>query len=131
MPRTARKNYNSVLGQLQKQARGLLIGLRSEIRATEAELERLKKEESNLSSLAGRARAGAPAAARGRARKGGRINWSLVLEQLPKQFKASNVRDVRGLKGKRSSEIFAAITRWIDAGAVKRRERGVYERAKG
>jgi hypothetical protein len=131
MPRTARKNYNSVLGQLQKQARGLLIGLRSEIRATEAELERLKKEESNLSSLAGRARAGAPAAPRGRARKGGRINWSLVLEQLPKQFKASNVRDVRGLKGKRSSEIFAAITRWIDAGAVKRRERGVYERAKG
>ncbi|HTW88772.1 MAG TPA: hypothetical protein VMD75_12285 [Candidatus Binataceae bacterium] len=41
------------------------------------------------------------------------------------------MRDVRGLKGKRSSEIFAAITRWIDAGAVKRRERGVYERAKG
>lgn len=131
MPRTARKSFDSVLGQLQKQARGLLIGLRNEIRATEAELERLKKEESNLSSLAGRARAGTPAAAGGRARKGGRINWTLVLEQLPKQFKASNVRDVRGLKGKRSSEIFAAITRWIDAGAVKRRERGVYERAKG
>jgi hypothetical protein len=38
------------------------------------------------------------------------------------------VRKVRGLKDKRSSEIFAAITRWIDAGAVKRRGRGTYER---
>jgi hypothetical protein len=130
MPRIARKSFDSVLGQLQKQARGLLIGLRNEIRATEAELERLKKEESNLSSLAGPAREGAPAAAGGRTRKGGRINWTVVLEQLPKQFKASDVRGVRGLKGKRSSEIFAAITRWIDAAAVKRRERGVYERVK-
>jgi hypothetical protein len=57
-----------------------------------------------------------------------RINWGTVLEQLPKQFKASQVRTVRGLKNKRSSEIFAAIARWMEAGAVKRKERGFYER---
>jgi len=38
------------------------------------------------------------------------------LEQLPKQFKAAEVREIRGLKGKRPSEIFAAITRWIEGG---------------
>jgi hypothetical protein len=131
MPRASQHSFDSALGQLQKQARGLLNGLRNEIRATEAELARLRKEESKLSSLAGKVRAGAPAAPRGRARKGGRINWTEVLQRIPKQFKASDVRAVRGLKGKRSSEIFAAITRWIDAGAVKRRARGAYERVKG
>ncbi|MGC1676370.1 MAG: hypothetical protein WA740_02455 [Candidatus Binataceae bacterium] len=48
---------------------------------------------------------------------------------MPKQFKAADVRGVRGLKGKRPSEIFAAITRWIDGGMAKRKSRGVYERA--
>jgi hypothetical protein len=57
-----------------------------------------------------------------------RINWGTVLEQLPKQFNASQIRTVRGLKNKRSSEFFAAITRWMEAGAVKRKERGLYER---
>jgi hypothetical protein len=58
---------------------------------------------------------------------GGRINWRTVLEQLPKQFKASDVRSIRGLKDKRPSEIFAAVTRWIEAGSLKRKTRGVYE----
>ena len=58
----------------------------------------------------------------------GRVNWRNVLSALPKQFKAADVRNVRGLKQKRPSEIFAAITRWIDAGAARRRARGVYER---
>jgi hypothetical protein len=50
------------------------------------------------------------------------------LEQLPQQFKAAEVREVRGLKGKRPSEIFAAITRWIEGGIVRRKARGLYER---
>jgi hypothetical protein len=129
MPRTSRNNFDSALGQLQKQARALLVGLRNEIRATESELGRLRKEESKLSSLAGQVHDGA-AAAPGGSRKGGRINWTDVLQHMPKQFKAADVRAVRGLKGKRSSEIFAAITRWIEAGTVKRRDRGVYERVK-
>jgi hypothetical protein len=32
------------------------------------------------------------------------------------------------MKDKRSSEVFAAIARWIDAKMVKRKKRGLYER---
>jgi hypothetical protein len=59
-----------------------------------------------------------------------RINWTVVLEQLPKQFKAIDMRKVREVGGKRASELFAAVTRWIEAGLVKRKERGAYERMK-
>jgi hypothetical protein len=37
---------------------------------------------------------------RGAAGARARINWEMVLEQLPKRFKASQVRTVRGLKNK-------------------------------
>jgi hypothetical protein len=129
MPRRSNSGLGSSFGQLQRQARGLLGTLRKEIRAKEAELERLKQDESRLSMVTGRV----PAAAGGRAPRaagtGGRINWRVVLTQLPKQFKASDVRALRGLGGKRPSEIFAAVTRWIDAGMVRRKARGLYERA--
>ncbi|MGD0076183.1 MAG: hypothetical protein ABSD31_17860, partial [Candidatus Binataceae bacterium] len=60
--------------------------------------------------------------------RSGRINWRTILSDLPKQFKAADIRGIRGLKEKRPSEIFAAVTRWIEAGLVKRKARGVYER---
>ena len=139
MPR--RKNADgltSSLQQVQKQAQALLISLRKEILAKERELLHLKNEEASLGRLTGvvsatpaakmttlKSAATAPAT---RAARGGRVNWKLVLEQLPKQFKAAEVRDIRGLKGKRPSEIFAAITRWIESGHVKRKARGLYER---
>ncbi len=116
----------SAFRQVQQQARALLGNLRKEIRVKEAELNRLKGEEERLGALVGGA---APGAARRAGGAGGRINWRNVLAQLPRQFKASDVRGVRGLKGKRPSEIFAAITRWIDAGLAKRKARGLYEKA--
>lgn len=132
MPRTTTAaGSSSAFGQVQKQARQILETVRKEIRTRESELERLRREESQLAAIAGER--GAPAARNGSHAGGGtgkRTNWSEVLEQLPKQFKAAEVRNVRGLNGKRSSEIFAAITRWIDAGAVKKKERGLYERVK-
>jgi len=133
MPR--RKNADGVtsaLRQVQKQAQALLISLRKEIHAKEQELRHLKDEEASLGRLTGAriARAAAPKAGAPapRAARGGRINWRTVLEQLPKQFKASDIRVIRGLKSKRPSEIFAAITRWIEGGTVKRKTRGIYER---
>lgn len=129
MPR--KKNplgLTSSLRRVQRQARTLLSKLRIEIRGKETQLKRLKAQESSLGRLAGGA-APSRRAARRRGRRGGRVNWRDVLKRLPKQFKASDVRTVRGLKNKRSSEIFAAITRWIEAGGVKRKSRGVYERA--
>jgi hypothetical protein len=125
MPRRRMQaDFTSGFRQVQQQARALLANLRREIRNKEIQLGRLKEEESRLATLAGRARA----AGNGAAREQGRINWRAVLGRLPRQFKASDVRSVRGLRSKRPSEIFAAITRWIEAGLVKRRARGLYER---
>jgi|SRR5581483_903075 len=123
----------SAFRQFQRQARSMLNKLRRDIRGKEVELTRLKAEEESLARIAGaRMAPRGPRAARGGDGGGGggrRINWRAVLDQLPKQFKASNIRQVRGLKDKRPSEIFAAVTRWIDAGLVKRKSRGLYERA--
>jgi hypothetical protein len=125
----------SAIRQVRRQAGAVLAKLRKDIRALETELTRLKHDEDLWGRLAGRGSAGggvarAPrAASGGGGGGGGRINWRNVLAQLPKQFKASNVRQVRGLKDKRPSEIFAAITRWIEAGLAKRKNRGLYEKA--
>jgi len=118
--------------QVQAQARELLAKLRSDIRTKDAELRRLRQEESKLAALTGQAGMAVTDGGIGAGRRGvrARINWGDVLNKLPKQFKASDIRAVRGLRDKRSSEIFAAITRWIDGGTVKRRERGMYERLK-
>ncbi|HVB82515.1 MAG TPA: hypothetical protein VNE82_21520 [Candidatus Binataceae bacterium] len=125
----------SAIREVQRQAGSVLAKLRKDIRAKEIELAQLKRDEEALGRLAGRGSAGgdggarAPRAASGGGGGGGRVNWRNVLAQLPKQFKASNVRQVRGLKDKRPSEIFAAITRWIEAGLAKRKTRGLYEKA--
>lgn len=120
----------SAFQRVQKQARELVAALRNEIRAMEMDLKRLKDEESQLARLAGRGER-AQAARNGAVRSGaGRVNWGTVLEQMPKQFKAADVRKVRSVKAKRSSEIFAGISRWVEAGAVRRKDRGLYERVK-
>jgi hypothetical protein len=126
MPRkNSSRGAASAFEQVQRQARNLLLNLRKEIRVKESALSKLKQEEARLGSLIGGGSRSSKAVSSG---PSGRVNWRAVLSALPKQFKASDVRDVRGLKGKRPSEIFAAITRWIDAGAAKRKARGVYER---
>jgi len=119
----------SAFRQVQERARALLVSLRKEIKAKEVELSRLKQEESSLGRLTGRAAPARAAAAAGpRRMRGSRINWTAILEQLPKQFKAADVRSIRGVQHKRASEVFAAITRWIEAGMAKRKSRGMYER---
>jgi len=132
MPRKRSASANNAVSafrQVQQQARSLMVNLRKEIRSKETELRRLKEEESRLTMLIGGRASSAPGRAAVRiATRGGRVNWRAVLEQLPKQFKAADVHLVRGLKGKRSSEVFAAITRWIQMGSARRKSRGVYER---
>ena len=135
MPRTkGSATTSSAIRQVRRQANSVLAKLSKDIRTKEIELARLKRDEESLGRLAGRGSVsgggtrGPRAAASASGGGGGRINWRNVLAQLPKQFKASNVRQVRGLKDKRPSEIFAAITRWIDAGLAKRKTRGLYEK---
>src|SRR6202035_2105291 len=128
MPRkSASGAATSAFQQVQRQAKKLLVNLRKDIRAMEMKLGRLKQEEARLGHLIGRSSAGTERTSSSGSMRG-RVNWRSVLSSLPKQFKASDVRNVRGLKQKRPSEIFAAITRWIEAGSAKRRSRGVYER---
>jgi hypothetical protein len=129
MPRGTATEVSSALRQVQGKARQVLKSLAQEIRANELELRRLRDDEVKLAAFAGQRSAPASRSERGAPGKGaGRVNWRAVLERLPRQFKASQVRTLRGLKNKRSSEIFAAITRWMEASAVKRKERGLYER---
>ena len=135
MPRKKGSGSTAVaIRQVQRQAGSVLAKLRRDIRGLESELARLRRDEEAFGRLAGGKAGGGGFARAPRQEIGGggggeRINWRNVLEQLPKQFKASNVRQVRGLKDKRPSEIFAAITRWIEAGLVKRKTRGLYEKA--
>jgi SMC interacting uncharacterized protein involved in chromosome segregation len=131
MPRTTSRE-TSAFTQVQANARELLAKLRSEIHSKESELKHLRQDESKLAVLTGQ-----PVMPMSNGNASGRtsgtrkrINWTEVLDKLPKQFKAIDIRGVRGLKEKGSSEIFAAITRWIEAGSVKRRDRGVFERMK-
>jgi hypothetical protein len=129
MPSSVKTQSTSAFGQFRNRVRELLVNLRTEISSNQAVLRRLKEKESKLSALIGPGGTyGAKPAARGGFGATARINWWTVLQQLPKQFRASNVRTVRGLKNKQSSEISAAITRWKESGAVKRKDRGLYER---
>jgi len=129
MRRGSATQVSSALRQVQGKARQVLKSLAQEIRAKESELGRLLDDAAKLAALAGQRSAPASRSERGApGKRAGRVNWRAVLEKLPRQFKASQIRTVRGLKNKRSSEIFGAITRWMEAGAVKRKERGLYER---
>ncbi|HLI80475.1 MAG TPA: hypothetical protein VKV03_10860 [Candidatus Binataceae bacterium] len=131
MPRKHRASANpstSAFRLVQQQARSLMGNLRKEIRAKEIELRRLKEEESRLSMLIGGHTSPARIAAARTALRGGRVNWLSVLDQLPRQFTASDVHRIRGLERKRPSEVFAAITRWIEMGSARRKARGMYER---
>ena len=128
MPRTARAQVGSRFEQLRKLARQRRIILRSEIRSGEAELGLLKEAEARLSRLTGLRESAVGTTVARAARAVTRTKWNTVLEQLPQQFKASDLRTVPGVEGKRSSQLFAAVTRWIEAGVVRRKERGLYER---
>jgi hypothetical protein len=120
----ARKQNGSAYERLQDQAQATLQKIQRGIQSRESELAELRQQEQKLQSFIGGA--AKEAASDGGSR--GRIDWRAVLSKLPKQFTAADVRKVRGLAEKKSSEIFAAVTRWIEAKVVKRKDRGVYER---
>jgi hypothetical protein len=134
MPQRKRSNSAaSAIREVRRKAGSAFARLRRDIRSVENELVQLRRDEEMLVQLAGgrvqrRTGGGRTRTALGGNVPSGRINWKNVLAQLPNQFKAANVRQVRGLADKRPSEIFAGITRWIEAGSVKRKARGQYEK---
>jgi hypothetical protein len=129
MRRSTNVQIGSGFLQIQNRARQLLLRLQREVRVREAELRRLREEESKIAILAGQRSVAANKSARSpSAKSGGRVNWRVVLQKLPPQFKAADIRAVPGLRDKRPSDVSAAITRWIDAKMVKRKTRGLYLR---
>lgn len=132
MPRQKRLQAETTVDRVQQQARALYDTLQAEIRNKESQLERLKQEAAALQQFgvggpAPRSRGNMPAE-RAAAAPSARVDWRAMLDELPKQFKAADIRNIGAVQSKRPSEIFAAITRWIEAGLVKRKARGVYER---
>ena len=118
--------YASALRQFRRGARATLTDLRREISSRETELRELRNEEMQLARLAGRAALPTPST---RLSAGSsRVNWRQVLIKLPKEFSTSDLRKIGALRNKQSSEIYNGISRWTDAGLVKRKERGVYQR---
>src|SRR5215469_7300899 len=101
MPRTSLGGVTSAFERIQRQAQSLLSGLQTQIRNKENELRRLLEQEGHLSGLLGgsKGKTRKPRTAR-RPTGRSRINWREVLNQMPKQFKASDIRKVRGLKDK-------------------------------
>jgi hypothetical protein len=130
MPRTAGNQVVSALNQLWKLTGELLAKLGNEIRSKERDLRRLKEAESKLVALTGQKRIRRKRVAQRISGPIKRIDWQVILEKLPRQFRASDIRTVGAVKDKRHSELFSAITRWVEAGTVKRKDRGLYERLK-
>jgi hypothetical protein len=118
--------------KIEAQAQAVLRQIQKDIREREKELTTLRDQEQKLESMFGKADGSAPSAARGGSHRspgyGRRTDWGAILVKLPKQFKAADIRKAPQISRKRPSEIFAAITRWINAKQVKRKDRGVYER---
>lgn len=128
-----KKEPTPVYKQIQQQAQVVLRQVQKDIREYEKKLTALRDQERKLSSMfGGKGDSSARAPRRGGWRtstgSGRRTDWSAVLAKLPKQFKATDIRKAPGMSEKRASEIFAGITRWINAKQVKRKERGEYER---
>ncbi len=118
--------YAPAFRQFQRRARAALAQLRREISSRETELRELRDEEMRLTRLVGRVALATPSM---RLSAGsGRVNWRQVLARLPKEFRTSDLRKIEALRNKQSSEIYNGISRWTDAGLVKRKERGVYQR---
>ena len=118
--------YASAFRQFQRRARAALTDLRREISARETELRELRDEEMRLARLAGRV--ALPSSSAPLSASSGRANWRQVLAKLPKEFGISDLRKIWALRSKQSSEIYNGISRWTDAGLVKRKDRGVYQR---
>jgi hypothetical protein len=123
MPRT----YASAFRQFQRRTRVALADLKREISARESELRELHDEAMRLARVLTE-RDVLPTPLARRSAGSGRLNWREILVKLPKEFRTSDLRKIAALRNKRSSEIYNGITRWTDAGLVKRKERGVYQR---
>ncbi len=106
MPRTAQATG---FNQLQKQVRQILTTIKQGIRSKEVEIKCLKLEESQLTGLLSHQPRGGGATSNGKGMARTRTDWTAILGQLPKRFRAADVHKIHDLKDRRSSEIYAGL----------------------
>jgi len=105
-----------------------LASLQKEISRREEELEAMKAEAARWESVLGReVKADRTPASPGRAKpprrgqKAQRLDWSTVLEELPKAF---TTKEMAQRTGKTKDSVYAAIGRWVKAKKVRKAKEG-------
>lgn len=109
------KTSLTALGVLKKQASKVLTSLRREIAQKEKELSALRQDVQRLQGMVN----GRAAAASGASRV--RLDWNLVLKELPDTFSS---KDVAAKSGKPMEQVYAGLNRWIKDRKVKKGKDG-------
>ncbi len=116
------KTSQTALGVLKKQASKVLTSLRHEIAQKEKELSALRQDMQRLQGMVN----GKSAAVSGASRV--RLDWNLVLRELPDTFSS---KDVAAKSGKPMEQVYAGLNRWIKDRKVKKGKDGYQKTAVG
>jgi hypothetical protein len=116
-----------VLANIEREAAKALAALQQEITWREKELATLKAEAARWQSLLNESATGDGAATvtpsrvrpsqRKRSTKRRRLDWSVVLQELPPRFTS---KDIVQKTGKPIRQIYAYVSRWIKGKRVRR-----------
>jgi hypothetical protein len=109
------KTSQTALGVLKKQASKVMTSLRREIAQKEKELSALRQDVQRLQGMVN----GKSAVASGASRV--RLDWNLVLKELPDTFSS---KDVGVKSGKPMEQVYAGLNRWIKDRKVKKGKDG-------
>src|SRR5262249_3830651 len=139
----ARPRKDDVFGPVRQQAARVLATIAHEIQRREDELQHLTHQANAWRTAIGgarravsvRARRGRRANKASRAGKRGRastrVSWAEVLASVPAQFGASDVLKHPGARSKGKPHIYAALSRWLSDGKIKRIATGKYAKGSG
>jgi hypothetical protein len=114
MPRT--KSSRDAVNILKKQAGKILTSLRREIVQKEKELIALKQDVQRLQTVVNE-RTGAFGGSSSRIR----LDWNLVLKELPETFTS---KEVSLKSGKPMEQVYAGLNRWIKDRKVRKGKDG-------
>jgi hypothetical protein len=117
--KTSRDAFNT----LKKQAGKILTSLRREIGQKEKELSALKQDVQRL-QLVVNGRAAAVGGSSSRVR----LDWNLILKELPDTFSS---KEVSHKSGKPMEQVYAGLNRWIKDRKVRKGKEGYQKVAAG
>ena len=115
MPRT--KTSRSAFNVLKKQANKVLSSLRREIAQKEKELASLRQDAQRLDAVV----SGRAVAAAGGGAPRMRLDWNLILKELPDTFTS---KEVGQKSGKPMEQVYAGLNRWIKDRKVRKGKEG-------